>query len=72
MILPKSAAELESTVNQILNIIRAQYVIGYKPGPAVDKGFRKIAVSLVDTAGSGKAVVKTRAGYLMPDKTPER
>jgi Ca-activated chloride channel family protein len=70
----KTAAELEGTVKQILNLIRTQYVIGYKPtAPATtDKKFRKVEVRVAEAAGREKATVKTRAGYLVPEKTPER
>jgi Ca-activated chloride channel family protein len=71
---PKTTAELESVVNQLLNYIRSQYSIGYRPStPAVeDKKLRRIEVRLIEGAGHPQAKVATRMGYLLPDKAPER
>lgn len=72
--IPKSTPELDGIVKRILNLIRTQYVIGYKlSSPAAeDKKFRKVAVKVAEAAGREKATVTARTGYLVPDKAPER
>lgn len=66
---PKSTAELSSVANQIMNILRSQYIIGYKPTKSgLSESHRKITVSLVDAPSYEKMNVRTRAGYIIPEK----
>lgn len=68
---PKSTSELPTIVSQVTAILRAQYVIEYKPvGSAPGQAYRTVSVEVVGPPERSKSMVTTRAGYLIPELTP--
>jgi Ca-activated chloride channel family protein len=70
--LPVTIDELGPAWDRILNGIRTQYTIGYKPSQTVFDGkYHKVRVR-VDVPGQGKVAVHTRPGYLARKAAAER
>jgi len=66
---PKSLAELHVVITQMMDLIRTEYVIGYKPTNAVEVGgYRRVTVNITAKPGREKWSVLTRAGYVVPEK----
>lgn len=65
---PKSETELELAIKEMMSLIRAQYVIGYKSSSteAADV-YRKVKVNLIAKPGGEKLNVVTRAGYFVSE-----
>jgi VWFA-related protein len=67
---PRSISEVTSICTQIAHDIREQYTLGYVPSSAqVEGSYRKIDVKVVPP-NRAKLHVRTRAGYVVPPKTP--
>jgi VWFA-related protein len=67
--IPNSFVEVVNVCREIATDIRHQYTVGYTPPDSARPGYRKIHVS-ASAPGHGKLVVRTRAGYFLPPKTP--
>lgn len=62
---PKSLAELQEVANRILQTLRSQYVIGYKPTEVSTKSpYHALTVTVADAPGREKRTAITRAGYV--------
>ena len=62
---PHSNAELQEVASQVLQTLRSQYVIGYKPTEVSTKSrYHALTVTVADTPGREKRTAITRAGYL--------
>lgn len=65
---PKTVSELEALVQQLMAMIRTQYLLSYKPTTPAEAGaYRGVSVTLASRANL-KAQV--RSGYVVPDKEP--
>ena len=66
---PKSGAELHTVIEQMMKLLRTQYVIGYKPaGNVIPETYRRVSVTIVDKPGGDKRSAVTRAGYVASEK----
>ena len=66
---PKSAEELQAMIVQMMNLIRSEYVIEYKPANSVEPGkYRHISISLVARPEREKWTNLTRPGYVIAEK----
>ena len=66
---PKSAAELEATVNLVFDLVRAEYTIEYKPTQPIQAGiYRPISVSLSLPPQPERPIIVSRRGYLLAAK----
>jgi Ca-activated chloride channel family protein len=66
---PKSVAELQGVINQMTNLIRTEYVIGYEPtNSVVDGRYRRVSVNIAAKPGREKWGALTRAGYVVSEK----
>ena len=62
---PKSAPELETTINLIFDLVRAEYTIEYKPTQPLEAGtYRPISVTLAPTPQRERSIIVSRPGYL--------
>jgi Ca-activated chloride channel family protein len=65
---PKSLAELQVAITQMMDSIRTEYVIAYKPTNSEAGRYRRVTVNIVEKPGREKWSVVTRAGYVVPEK----
>lgn len=63
---PRSVTELEIAVNEMMHLIRTQYIIEYQPtNTNLQPTYRRVSVELVPKSGRENAQVHARAGYLI-------
>jgi Ca-activated chloride channel family protein len=66
---PKSVAELQAMLSQMTNLMRTEYVIGYKPtNSGVAGKYRHVSVNIAARPGREKWSALTRAGYVISEK----
>jgi Ca-activated chloride channel homolog len=66
---PKSIDELEAAINQIINVIRGQYTIEYKPAKPIEPGvYRLVTITVRPGPGRESWTLTSRRGYLLSKK----
>jgi Ca-activated chloride channel family protein len=68
---PKSDTELRAVIKQMTSLIRAEYIIGYKPASSVGAGtgtYRRVSVNIVTKPGREQWSALTREGYVVSEK----
>lgn len=64
-----SSKELQSVAGDLLNRLRSQYIIGYKPvADSPKNSYHKVKVAIADAASHDKRIVITRTGYTLTGK----
>ena len=60
---PRSVADLQAVIAQLMKMLRTQYIVGYKPaGDVLPATYRHVKVTVIDKPGGDKRSAVTRAG----------
>jgi Ca-activated chloride channel family protein len=66
---PKSTDELEAAINQILDVLRVQYTLEYKPTKPIEPGvYRPVTITVRPAPGRENWTVTSRSGYVFSPK----